>query len=96
MKTRSGWFHLRRLFLFSGGCVLGAFMCATVVAGPNVYREANSRPHMAQDMTAQKVIKVYLMTSASAIPKPINYVIGGVITTPTPIDIVGRETTFNR
>jgi hypothetical protein len=51
---------------------------------------------MAQDMTAQKVIKVYLMTSASAIPKPINYVIGGVITTPTPIDIVGRETTFNR
>jgi hypothetical protein len=96
MKTRSGWSHLRRLFLFSGGCALGAFMCTSVIAGPNLYREATSRPHMAQDMSAQRVIKVYLMTSASAIPKPINYVIGGVITTPTPIEIVGREVTVNR
>jgi hypothetical protein len=95
MKTRSRWFHLRRLFLFSGGCVLGAFMCASVVAGPDMYRET-TRPHMAQDMLAQKVIKVYLMTSASAIPKPINYIIGGVVTTSTPIDIIGREVTINR
>jgi hypothetical protein len=51
---------------------------------------------MAQDMLAQKVIKVYLMTSASAIPKPINYIIGGVVTTSTPIDIIGREVTINR
>lgn len=51
---------------------------------------------MAQDMSAQKVMKVYLMSSASAIPKPISYIIGGVITTPTPIDIVGREVTVSR
>jgi hypothetical protein len=60
-----------------------------------MYRET-TRPHMAQDMLAQKVIKVYLMTSASAIPKPINYIIGGVVTTSTPIDIIGREVTINR
>jgi len=71
-------------------------MCASVSAGTNMYREATSRPHMAQDMSTQRVIKVYLMTSASAIPKPISYVIGGVITTPTPIDIVGREVTVSR
>jgi len=71
-------------------------MCASVSAGPDMYREATSRPHMAQDMTAPKVFKVYLLTSASAIPKPISYVIGGVITTPTPIEIVGREVTVNR
>lgn len=71
-------------------------MCASVVAGPTLYREATSRPHMAQDMTAQKVIKVYLLTSASAIPRPISYVIGGVITTPTPIQIIGREVEISR
>ena len=71
-------------------------MCASASAGPNLYREASSRPHMAQDMSAQKVMKVYLMSSASAIPKPISYIIGGVITTPTPIDIVGREVTVSR
>ena len=71
-------------------------MCASVVAGPNMYREPTSRPHMAQDMSTPRVIKVYLMTSASAIPKPINYVIGGIVTTPTPIDIIGREATITR
>lgn len=72
-------------------------MCTSALAGSNMYREATAaRPHMAQDMSAQKVIKVYLLTSASAIPKPINYIIGGVITTPTPIDIVGREVEVNR
>jgi hypothetical protein len=97
MKTRSGWFHLRRLFLLSGGCALGAVMCASVIAGPTMYRDSTTaRPHMAQDMPAQKVFRVYIMTSASAIPKPINYVIGGVVTTAIPIEIIGRDVTVSR
>jgi hypothetical protein len=47
-------------------------------------------------MPAQKTIKIYIMSSASAIPKPISYIIGGVITTPTPIQIIGREQTVSR
>jgi len=45
---------------------------------------------MAQDMPAQKTIKIYVLTSASAIPKPITYVIGGVMPTATPVQIIGR------
>ena len=97
MNTRSRWFHLRRLFLLSGGCALGAIMCASAVAGPVVYRESTtSRPHMAQDMPAQKTYKVYIMSSSSSIPRPISYVISGIITTPTPILIIGRGETFSR
>jgi len=55
-----------------------------------------SRPHAAQEMPKQRAIRVYILSSASAIPRPISYVIGGVITTPTPILIVGRGETFTR
>lgn len=97
MKTRSGWFHLRRLFLLSGGCALGVMLCASAVAGPVMYRdEAPARPHMAQDMPAQKAFKVFILTSASAIPRPISYVIGGIVTTPTPVQIIGRGNTVSR
>ncbi len=62
-----------------------------------MYRDsATARPHMAQDMPAQKVFRVYLLTSASAIPKPINYVIGGIVTTAIPIEIIGRESSVSR
>jgi hypothetical protein len=47
-------------------------------------------------MPAQKTVKIYIMSSASAIPKPISWVIGGVITTASPIQIVGRGETVNR
>ena len=94
MKTRSGWFHLRGLFLLSVAFAIG---CASAIAGPMTYRESTtSRPHMAQDMPAQKTIKVYVFSSASAIPKPIEYIRGGVLTTPTPIQFIGREHTIAR
>jgi hypothetical protein len=97
MKTRSGRFGLRRLFLLTGGCALGIMMCASAVAGPVMYRESTTaRPHMAQDMPAQKTVKFYILTSASAIPRPISYIIGGVVTTATPIQIIGRGTTVSR
>ena len=47
-------------------------------------------------MPAQKTVKIYILTSASAIPKPINYVIGGVVTTATPVQIIGRGSSLNR
>ncbi|CAN5593123.1 hypothetical protein BH20VER3_BH20VER3_05430 [soil metagenome] len=91
MKTRSGWFHLRGLFLLSAAFAVGSAVCASAVAGPMTYRESTaSRPHSAQKVPAQKVIKVYVLTSASAIPKPVSYVIGGIMTTAVPIDIIGR------
>ena len=97
MKTRSGWLHLRRLFLLSGGCAFGAMVCASAVAGPVMYRDSTAaRPHMAQDMPTQKTFKVYILTSSSAIPRPISYVIGGVVTTATPIQIIGRGETVSR
>ena len=96
MKTRSKWFHLRGLFKFSLGCTLGAVLCASAVAGPTLYRESTTRPHAAQDMTAQNTVKIYILTSASAIPKPISYVIGGIVTTAVPVQIIGRGTTVAR
>ena len=91
MKTRSRWVHLRRLFLLSVGFALGAMLCASAVAGPAIYREtATTRPHTAQNMPVKKQIKIYIMTSSSAIPRPISYIIGGVITTAMPIVIIGR------
>jgi hypothetical protein len=97
MKTRSGCFHLRRLFLLSGGCFLGAMLCASAVAGPTIDRSSTiGRPHTAQDMPAQKKVIYYVMSSASAIPKPITFIIGGVLTTAVPIQIIGRGTTVAR
>ncbi len=97
MKTRSGWFHLRGLFLLSVGLALGSALCASASAGPMTYRESTTaRAHMAQDMPAQKTIKIYVLTSASAIPKPISYVIGGLMTTATPIQIIGRGQSVTR
>jgi hypothetical protein len=96
MKTRSRWFHLRGLLKLSVGCTLGAMLCASAFAGPVLYRESTSRPHMAQDMSAQKTVKIYILTSASAIPKPISYIIGGVVTTAVPVQIIGRGMTVAR
>ncbi len=60
-------------------------------------RETKSRPHMAQDMPPPpKMVKIYILTSASAIPKPISYVIGGIVTTAVPIQIIGRDETVSR
>ena len=71
-------------------------MCTSAYAGPTIYRDATARPPTASDMPAQKTVKIYIMSSASAIPKPISYVIGGLITTATPIQIIGRGETINR
>lgn len=96
MKTRSGWFYLRGLFLLSAAFAVGSMLCASAIAGPTTYRESTSRPHMAQDMPAQKTIRVYVFSSASAIPKPIEYIRGGVLTTPTPIQFIGRGQNVTR
>lgn len=97
MKTASGWFHLRGLFLLSVGLALGTMLCASANAGPLTYSESKKgRPHTAQEMPAQKTVKIYVMTSASAIPKPISYVIGGLMTTATPVQIIGREKSISR
>ncbi len=73
-------------------------LVASASAGPMVYRENTTpgRPHQAQEMPAQKTIKVYILTSASAIPRPISYLIGGIITTPSPVQIIGRGQTVSR
>ena len=95
MKTRSRW--LLGLFLLSVAFAFGSMLCASAVAGPMTYRETTtSRPHMAQDMPAQKTIKVYVASSASAIPKPIEFLVGGVMTTPSPVHFIGRSQTISR
>jgi hypothetical protein len=97
MKTRSGWFHLRGLFLLSVGFTLGTMLCGSAFAGPIIDRTPTTvRPHMAQDMPAQKKVVFYVMSSASAIPKPISYIIGGVLTTAVPVQFIGREETVSR
>jgi len=90
MKTPIG------LIRFAAGCALGLMLCSSAVAGPNLYRETKTRPHVAQDVPPQKTIKIYILTSASAIPKPISYVIGGIVTTAVPIEIIGRGETVSR
>ncbi len=60
------------------------------------YRESVAAPRTAQNMSAQKTIKIYVLTSASAIPKPVTYVIGGIMTTASPIQIIGRGENVTR
>jgi hypothetical protein len=91
MKTRSGWFHLRGLLLLSMGFTLGTILCDSAFAGPDSHRASTTaQPHKAQDMSAQKRIVFYVMSSASAIPKPIAYFSNGIPTTTTPMLIIGR------
>ena len=91
MKTTNRWFHLRGLFLLSVGLALGSMLSASANAGPLIDRESTAgRPHLAQELPAQKTVKIYILTSASAIPKPLNYMIGGIMTTAIPVDIIGR------
>jgi hypothetical protein len=96
MKTRSGWFNLRGLFLFVMGFTIGTMLSAAALAGPNTDRAATTarsrvaRPHMAQDLPAQKRVVFYVMSSASPIPKPIAYFSAGVPTTTIPMQIIGR------
>jgi hypothetical protein len=98
MKT-GRWFNLRGWFKLATGVAFGAMLCASAYAGPGattVTRESAPRPHQAQAMPAGKNIQIYIMTSASAIPKPISYVNGGVVTTAIPIEIIGRGQTIVR
>lgn len=97
MKTRSRWFHLRGLFLSSVACGCGFALCTSALAGPTMYREATPYQDagMKQKPTQKRVV-YYVLTSASAIPRPLNYIIGGIMTTPTPIQIIGRGETVSR
>jgi hypothetical protein len=96
MKTRSGWFHLRGLFLLAVGFTMGIVLSATALGGPNTDRAAMiarsrvARPHMAQDRPAPKKVVFYVMSSASPIPQPIAYFSAGVPTTTIPMEIIGR------
>lgn len=97
MKTRSRWFHLRGLFLLSVAFCCGLALCGSAIAGPAIYREAT--PYQDRSVTqkpTQKRVVYYVLSSASAIPRPISYIIGGVLTTPTPIQIIGRGETVVR
>lgn len=49
-----------------------------------------------QQAPAQKKVVYYVMSSASAIPKPITWIQGGVLTTAIPIEIIGRGNTVTR
>jgi hypothetical protein len=88
MKTKSGSVHLRGLFLLSLGFTLGSVLFTTAFAGPNMFRVVPS----AQPQTVQqKKVVYYVMSSASAIPKPIAYFTeAGVPTTISPLIIIGR------
>jgi hypothetical protein len=97
MKTTSRWSHLRRLFLLSGGLTLGTMLCASAFAGSAVSRESTSaQMQAAGQKPAQKKVVYYVISSASAIPRPITWIIGGVMTTAVPVDIIGRGETVTR
>jgi len=85
MKARNGWFQLGGLILLA----VGAMLCASAVAGPKVVRE----PVVAQQriVKARPVPKrvIYVQSSASAVPIPIDWVTG-IPTTAVPMTIIGR------
>ena len=85
MKTRSGWFQLRGLALLT----LGAMLCASAVAGPSASRELTvAKQRTVQARPVQKRV-IYVQSSASAIPIPIDWVTG-IPTTATPMTIIGH------
>lgn len=71
-------------------------LCASAFAGPTICRETTTRLRVARQVPAPRQVKVFIMTSASAIPKPISYIIGGVVTTAVPIEIIGRGDAASR
>jgi hypothetical protein len=97
MKARSRWLHRRGLFLLSVGATLGAMLCSTALAGPSTTREMTSaQAQTAQQKPAAKKVVYYVLSSASAIPRPVTWYIGGVMTTATPVQIIGRGETVTR
>jgi hypothetical protein len=50
----------------------------------------------AQQKPAAKKIVYYVLSSASAIPRPVTWYIGGVMTTAVPVQIIGRGETVTR
>ncbi|HEY1583901.1 MAG TPA: hypothetical protein VGF73_12465 [Chthoniobacterales bacterium] len=90
MKTISSWLH-RGALLSSVAVGFGLVLCTSAIAGPVTYREATPyQDQIVRQKSAQKKVVFYVLTSASPIPKPISYIIGGILTTPTPIQIIGR------
>lgn len=96
MKTRSRWVYLRGLFLSFGAVSLGLALCTSAIAGPVMYREATPYQERTEQKPTHKKVVYYVMSSASAIPRPISYVIGGIMTTPSPVQIIGRGETVSR
>ena len=91
MKTTSGWSHLRGLFVLSVAFSCGLALCSSAVAGARMYREAIPYQQAGvKQKPSQKKVVYYVLTSASAIPKPVSYVVGGIMTTSTPIQIIGH------
>jgi len=89
MKTRSGWHHLRGLFLLSVGLTLGLVLCASAFAGPSNSRDLPiAKQRTEQQRPAQKRVVYYVQSSCSAIPVPIEWV-SGIPTTATPMIIIG-------
>ena|SRR2546423_893651 len=97
MKTRSRWFHLRGLFLLSLGLTLGSALCASAVAGPSSTRDlTTNREQTTQQKPAPKKVEYYILSSASAIPKPLAWINATFPTTAIPIQIIGRSETIYR
>lgn len=74
-------------------------LCAPVVfAGSSIMtREStNADVRAASQKPTQKNVQYFVLSSASAIPRPISWVVGGVITTAVPIEIIGRGETIVR
>jgi membrane protein YqaA with SNARE-associated domain len=90
MQTRSRWFHLHGLFLLSVGLALGSMLSASAFAGPSTSRDLASADQRAmQQQYGQKKIVYLMMSSASPIPKPIEW-LSGIPTTTIPMDVIGR------
>lgn len=97
MKTRSRWFHLRGLFLLSLGLTLGSVLCASAFAGPSSSRDlTTARQQTTLQKPAQKKVEYYVMSSASAIPKPLAWVSGSFPTTAVPMQVIGRRDVMSR
>ncbi len=85
MKTRNGWFQLRGLSLLT----LGAMLCASAIAGPSASREpVVAKQRLVQARPVHKRV-IYVQSSASAIPIPVDWVTG-IPTTAIPMTIIGH------
>ena len=96
MTTTARFPSLCRSLLRTSSVVLGLALCASAWANSGEKNVVSEKPQTATKTAKVKRVQYYVHSSASAIPTPIEHLMGAYPTTTRPMIIVGRRTLLER